>query len=93
LSKKYLYENRGKEKNDTEGEENVTKPFYGPPSNCTDLAKLGYTLNGYYLVNGSKSSSNIEVVLCRFQLPLGVNESNIFLQLVIHEKGEYNAKY
>ena len=81
LSKKYyiiFYENSGKEKNDTEGEENVTKPFYGPPSNCTDLAKLGYTLNGYYLVNGSKSSSNIEVVLCRFQLPPGVNKSDIY---------------
>jgi len=29
-------------------------------------------------VNGSKSSSSIEVVLCRFQLPLsGVNNSNV----------------
>ncbi len=29
---------------------------------------LGYTLNGYYLVNASHSSGTIEVVLCRFQL-------------------------
>ena len=24
--------------------------FYGPPANCSDLMKLGYTLNGFYLV-------------------------------------------
>jgi len=65
----------GTEKNDTE-EGNVPQQFYGPPNNCVDLSKLGYTLNGYYLVNGSKNSSNIEIVLCRFQLPPGVNESN-----------------
>jgi len=68
------------EKNETE-EENVLKPFYGPPSNCVELAKLGYTLNGYYLVNGSKSSSSIELVLCLFQLPPGVNESNLYIYI------------
>ena len=51
--------------------------FYGPPCNCSELGKLGYTLNGYYLVNGSKSSSEIEVLLCRFKLQPGENESNI----------------
>jgi len=77
-----LYQNSGKQKNDTEEEENVPKPFYGPASNCVDLSKLGYTLNGYYLVNGSKSSSSIEVVLCRFQLPSpGVNNSNFSLKV------------
>ena len=73
----HLMKRSGKEKNDTEEEQNVPKPFYGPPGNCTDLSKLGYTLNGYYLVNGSKSSSSIEVVLCRFQVPSGVNQSNL----------------
>ena len=71
-----FYETSGNEKNDTE-EGNVPKPFFGPPGNCADLSKLGYTLNGYYLVNGSNSSNNIEIVLCRFQLPPGVNGSNI----------------
>jgi len=75
-----LHETSFGEKNDTE-EENVPKPLYGPPSNCTDLAKLGYTLNGYYLVNGSKININIEVVLCRFQLPSGVNESKLFFKV------------
>ena len=72
-------ETSGKERNDTDEEQNVSKPFYGPPSNCADLAKLGYTLNGYFLVNGSKITKSIEVVLCRFQFPPGVNESKMFL--------------
>jgi len=71
----------GNEKTETE-EEHVAKPFFGPPNNCVELAKLGYTLNGYYLVNASKISSKIEVVLCRFQLPSGVNESNICKKLI-----------
>jgi len=74
-----LYEYSGKEKNDTEEQENLPKPFYGPPSSCADLTKLGYTLNGFFLVNGSKSSSSIEVVLCQFQLiPPGSKEGNNF---------------
>jgi len=75
-----FHQTSGNEKNDTE-EGNAQKPFYGPPSNCVDLSKLGYTLNGYYLVNGSKSSNNIEIVLCRFQLPPGVNESYIYIHI------------
>ena len=51
--------------------------FYGPASNCKELGKLGYTLNGYYLVNGSKTSNQIVITFCRFKLPPGENESNI----------------
>jgi len=76
-----FHETSGNEKNDIE-EENVPKPFYGPPGNCGELAKIGYTLNGYYLVNGSKSSSSIEIILCQFQLPPGVNESNIYIYIL-----------
>ena len=65
------------EKNVTD-EENISKPFYGPPTNCVELGKLGYTLNGYYLVNGSKNSNQIEVVSCQFQPPPGNNESMFF---------------
>ena len=46
--------------------------FYGPATNCNELGKLGYTLNGYYLVKGNGESyihQGIEVVFCRFQLP------------------------
>ena len=62
---------RGEEKNETE---NGNAPrFYGPPSNCDELGLLGYTLNGYYWVKGKNrvSSSNIEIILCRFKKPHG----------------------
>jgi len=63
-------------KNSKKGEKNITKPFYGPPTNCIELGKLGYTLNGYYLVKESNNGGQIEVILCRFQLPsLKNNES------------------
>jgi len=57
------YSTSGKEKNLTE-EENSSKPFHGPPANCIELQKIGYTLNGYYLVNSSGSNNEIEVVRC-----------------------------
>ncbi len=43
--------------------------FYGPAYNCDDLGKLGYTLNGYYIVNSYENVTNTkrEVVLCRFK--------------------------
>ena len=40
-----------------EDDDTTKKPlplkFYGPPTNCSDLSRLGYTLNGYYLVRNS----------------------------------------
>ena len=64
----------GKVKNDTEAT-NPVKRFYGFPSNCSDLGRLGYTLNGFYLVNGT-NNRNIEIVLCRFQQPARKNDGN-----------------
>lgn len=60
----------GKPKNASDDAEE--KRFYGPPANCSDLKKLGYTLNGYYLVKGSDVSSKgkIKVIFCRFKQPL-----------------------
>ena len=86
-------ENSGRDKNDT-GQENIPKLFYGPPGNCADLSKLGYTLNGYYLVNGSKSSNSIEVVLCRFQLPSrgDNNDSNFSFKVSNKWKKVNNCK-
>ena len=57
-------------------EENVAR-FYDPPSSCKELGMLGYTLNGYYLVeNGDwkikkKEGDEIELIFCRFQLQAG----------------------
>ena len=83
----------GKVKNDTEVT-NPVKRFYSLPSNCSDLGRLGYTLNGFYLVNGT-NNRNIEIVLCRFQQPVRENKgyktkcfltfsiSNCFLSLIV----------
>ncbi len=44
------------------------KPFIGPPSNCNDLNKIGYTLNGLYLVkDNSTINSKISVIFSDFQ--------------------------
>ena len=49
----------------------VDTRFYGPASNCDELGKLGFTLNGYYLVKGKGESisNSVEAVLCQFNLP------------------------
>jgi len=59
------------------------KRFYGPPTNCSDLAKLGYTLNGYYMTRNGNVEGVIGVVYCRFRQPNLILEkqSMIFVQL------------
>jgi len=77
---------------DKDDEDTTKKPpprrFYGPPSNCSELAQLGYTLNGFYLVK-PKSSSDIitnskkdkikqlETVFCSFKQEGPVNASRV----------------
>ena len=62
---------RGKKKNETD-EENL-KVFYGPPTNCSDLSRLGYTLNGFYMVknlalsDNLKKTTKLETVYCAFK--------------------------
>lgn len=65
----------GERKNDTN---NQISRFYGPPTNCSDLIKLGYTLNGFYLVktnntDNTKDVHNLktETVFCSFKQPEG----------------------
>jgi len=55
-------------------EQNLDKRFYGPATSCEELGMLGYTLNGFYMVQRkSKSSSvgsnKIDVVYCQFFQP------------------------
>jgi len=62
-------------KGDTNKKEQINLQFYGPATNCDELGKLGYTLNGYYLVKNKdqkleSSRGNIDVVHCLFQQPL-----------------------
>lgn len=70
-----LYYFSGKEKNYTETR------FFGPATSCEEMGKLGYTLNGLYLVNGKRelSKNEIGVVFCRFKLPHGT-EAGIAIQ-------------
>jgi len=63
---------RGRIQNETKGGILWNQPFYGPPTNCYELGKLGYTLNGYYLVKGNFFLSNtgkVVVVYCNFKQP------------------------
>ena len=67
----FLYIKR-KEKNITNNEDNE-RAFEGPPTSCATLAKIGYTLNGYYLIKGKDQQSKnirpnkIQIVFCRFK--------------------------
>ena len=65
--------NSGKEKNQTEKED---VRFYGPAKSCEELSKIGYTRNGFYLVNAENATSNrqVEMVDCLFANPSGVKE-------------------
>jgi len=72
------------DENSKKEEKHISKPFYGPPTNCIELGKLGYTLNGYYLVKDSNNGGQIEVILCRFQLPPFKNNES--------KKNKYNYK-
>jgi len=47
------------------------KRFYGPPTSCEELGKLGYTLNGFYLIKGidESNSTRIKTVYCQFKQP------------------------
>ena len=64
----------GKENNFDE-EQNFDRKFYGPATSCEELGMLGYTLNGFYMVQRESQSSSgsrnkIEVVYCQFFQPL-----------------------
>ena len=67
----------GEEKNKTGIRNAAESRFYGPATSCDELGKLGYTLNGLYLVD-CKDKSNIrgriEAILCRFKQPNGSKE-------------------
>jgi len=82
--RKHTYINSGKPKNNTGNDETETH-FYGPATTCEELAKLGYTLNGLYLVDckdKSKRGIQIEVIECRFKQPFGSKEGVILYALM-----------
>ncbi len=89
------------QKNDTDYTKPVRK-FYGPPTNCSDLQQLGYTLNGFYLVNkteanslGGGTSYQIETVFCAFKQEGSFNSSaveNPVGILKIHSSNEFELR-
>jgi len=58
----------GKQRNQFE-EATMPKKLYGPPTSCEELQKLGYTLNGYYLIKckDKLDLNRIQVAYCQFQ--------------------------
>jgi len=85
-----------------EDEDDTTKKppppkFYGPPTNCSDLARLGHTLNGYYLVrhnintkamtnnNYNYSSGKTDTVYCAFKQEGTFNPSLVEHKLELKE--------
>ena len=68
-----------KKSNSTSDQSPIPK-FYGPATNCSDLALLGYTLNGYYLVKPVANDINttlLETVYCSFKQPESFNSSTV----------------
>jgi len=58
-----------------EREGQIDQKFYGPATSCDELGKIGYTLNGYYIVKAKpqsivRSSHKFEIVYCQFYQPL-----------------------
>ncbi len=65
--------------------------FYGPPTGCSDLSLLGFTLNGFYQVksnqtNRSNESTNsiwinndtkLDTVFCAFKQPEGTSNPSL----------------
>jgi len=75
VTPKSIIDENNKEKNENSiilNQHQTTSIFYGPPTNCSDLSRLGYTLNGYYLVKRVTDSfnaqvPNLETVYCSFK--------------------------
>jgi len=75
----------GERKNGTD--KPAVRRFYGPPTNCSELSELGYTLNGFYLVKAPENNVTaikdndkiqVEVISCAFKHPEGIyNRSKI----------------
>ncbi len=65
-----LFSFSDEEENKTDGEQLPNSN----PANCNDILKLGYTLNGYYLVNCIESVKRFEVVFCQFKQKPGANK-------------------
>ena len=75
----------------------IPKPFFGPATNCSELSKLGYTLNGFYLVKTKVSPTanttdnivtKLDTVYCSFKQPEGTMNRSINLEKRINVVGQ-----
>jgi len=51
-----------------------------PPTSCSDLSKMGHTINGIFLVNKAAENSNkvkLAALFCDFQSPLSTVSNSI----------------
>ncbi len=71
--------NSNEDEDETPKTKNITDTrFYGPANSCAEIAKLGYTLNGYYLVKGNTTKNDRILVLgCKFKHVDGSREGNL----------------
>lgn len=86
------------DRNNSDVQQSAIRSFYGPPTNCSELSKLGYTLNGYYLVKSNNRKiaddlTELETVYCAFKQPLGrFNESKVENRVAAKLKGETDVE-
>lgn len=76
-----LGKTRQKRNNIISNQHQKTDILYGPPTNCYDLSRLGYTLNGYCLVQRvtealNNEVPNLETIYCAFKQKEG-SSSNL----------------
>jgi len=73
--------------------------FFGPPTNCSDLARLGYTLNGFHTVtvssglvdlNTINEAAKLETVYGQFKQPEGNYNSSPLEKRIAHSKVDSN---
>ena len=86
-----IYSKKKKTEIEEESPAEVVGPFYGPAASCHELGRLGYTLNGLYLLLGKDSNlnnkkKNIQIVQCEFRRPQQESQSNLLKELFHHHK-------
>jgi len=87
----YFYSSQKEEKKPAE--QNVLVRRDSNPANCNDIEMIGYTLNGYYLVNSSDSAGRLGVSFCQFKLPPGAVRCKDMLHIKIREILLYDGLY
>ena len=75
---------------DEDDDDTTKKPtprkFFGPPASCSDLSRLGYTLNGFYLVE----KSNITKEATKNNLTLSYSKTTDTVYCAFKQDGAFN---